>query len=64
MRVGDEPMFGRSGDGLSESSQVVVIEVDVPGMLGDKKTGVADVGEGGEVGGFAGHGIRRAGQRL
>jgi len=70
VRVRDEPMFGRSGDGFSKSSQVVVIEVDVLGMLGDKKTGVADVGEGGEVGGFVGssgfvgHGIRRAGRRL
>ena len=70
MRVGDEPMFGRSGDGFSESSQVVVIETDVLGVLGDKKTGVADVGESRVVGGFAGssgfvgHGIRRAGRRL
>ena len=64
VRVRDEPMLGRSGDGFSESSQVVVIEADVLGALGDKKTGVADVGEGGEVGGSAGHGIRRAGRRL
>lgn len=55
MRVGDEPMIGRSGDAPREVFEVLVVEVDMLGVVGDESTGLADVGEGRE-GIFGGHG--------
>lgn len=54
MGVGDEPMIGRSGDASREASEIFVVEVDMLGVVGDESTGLADVGEGGEIRGSGG----------
>lgn len=53
VRIGDEPMIGRSGDAPCEVFEVLVVEVDMLSVVGDKGASLTDVGEAGE-GGFSG----------
>lgn len=53
VRIGDEPMIGRSGDAPREVFEVLMVEVDMLSVVGDKGASLADVGEAGE-GGFSG----------
>lgn len=48
VRIGDEPVFGRGGNGFGEVFEVLMIEMDVFGVVGDESASFADVGKSGE----------------
>lgn len=50
MGVGGEPVLGRGGDGFRKVFEIFVIKMDVLCMIRDEGAGLADAGEGGEVG--------------
>lgn len=54
MRVGDEPMIGRSGDAPREVFEVLMVEMNMLGVVSDKGASLTDFGEGGEGGGSGG----------
>lgn len=50
MGISNEPMVGRSGDAPREVFEVLVVEMNMLGVVGDKGASLTDVGEGGEGG--------------
>lgn len=50
VRIGDEPMIGRSGDAPREVFEVLMVEMNMLGVVGDKGASLTNVGEGREGG--------------